>query len=185
MAMNWSANLPAAMSRHGLHRRLLVGRGLADHRTRLGIDADLEGPRARLELAGQQLVEDGADVVTGVELDHEVVLQIGPGAGLRGAGAHDDDVALLVGQLHHGLVGAAEVRVHRPHTLRVQVVEGLRGRGHVVEATRADVGPLEARVDGVQAQLEGLEGLLLEVEVVVADEGGLRLARGLHEEPVA
>src|SRR5262245_46687577 len=82
-------------------RRLLLGGRVADDRARLGIDADLELlDVAFLERAGDHLLHHGGHVVTAVELDGDVVVQLLTlVAHLRRTGAHGDQ-AIFVGGLH-------------------------------------------------------------------------------------
>src|SRR5918994_4716440 len=93
-----------------VHGGLFLGRGVADDRTRLGIDADLEQLRLSfLELARGDLFHGRSHVVAAIELDGDVVVELlGRLADLRRAGAHRDQ-ARLVGSLHDRAMGSAEV----------------------------------------------------------------------------
>src|SRR5947207_2281060 len=119
-----------------VHRLLLVRRRLADHCARLLLESYVERvDGAFVELTRQQLGEQCAEVVTGIELDRDLVLDVGARAGVARPRAHGDDV-VLVGQLHHGFVGAAQIRIDRSDTLALGRVVGLGRLLDVVEAPR-------------------------------------------------
>ena len=114
------------------------------------------------------------DVVAAVELDRDVVRRA-----LVRSQTFDEPALIMMmpaslASLHDGLVGAAEVRVHRVGALVDRGLKRLGGVGRVVEVEREvagrHVGHRERRVDRLQAELEGQERLLLEAEVAAADE---------------
>ncbi len=84
-------------------------------------------------------------------------------------------------------MSSTEVRVHRHRSVVDRRLERRRGVGRVVEVEREvagrHVGHRVGRVDGLQAELEGHVGLLLEAQFAAPDERHVRaLAALLHQQ---
>ena len=95
-------------------------------------------PLALGQLAGEDRVERGVEVVAGVELHGDVVVEVLALARIGRPGRHRDD-AVLVGQTDDGLVRAAEERIHGADAAGDGLVVRLGGAGDVVEVAGRDV----------------------------------------------
>src|SRR3990172_1641980 len=152
-----------------------------------GADANVEVTRGALDGdAGKDVRENRLDVVSGVVLHHEVVVEGGALTGLGGAAAHHDQV-VVVGESHDRVMRSAEERNHDVGTLGEGVVESLGGAHRVVEVEREgsgrNVGSAERHVHQGKTVLETRKGLLLEVEVAATQEYGSVDTLLLHQQP--